>query len=283
MTPRYDIDATPVRRMLSHMFAMQNRANAAVNPDWHLAGNRWTRAIMVEGVELLEHYGRWKWWKKQNSKPDLGQCQLELVDIWHFALSYFMARFVSTDARDWVLNEAVMRRIEVAQERAATLEVSDQAFNTAVDALVGAAANDLVDTDAFFALCVMVELPFEKLYAQYIGKNLLHVFRQQYGYKTGRYVKDWNGKEDNLVLEELMGELTHLTGEELENALKKGLLERYTRACADAGWHILETSGGPVLGKLEAHPDGQMLRMPLGSLHRVADVAALRTPPILEL
>jgi len=282
MTPRYDIDATPVRRMLSHMFAMQNRANAAVNPDWHLAGNRWTRAIMVEGVELLEHYGRWKWWKKQNSKPDLGQCQLELVDIWHFALSHFMAHFSIIDARDAILNEAVMLRIEQAQERAASLEVSDAAFNTAVDALVGAAANDLVDTDAFFALCVMVELPFEKLYAQYIGKNLLHVFRQQYGYKTGRYVKDWNGKEDNLVLEEMMAELTHLTGEELEAAIKQGLLERYTQACADAGWLILETQSGPLLGKREEHAEGSMLRMPLGGLHRLNDTSVLRNPPILE-
>jgi hypothetical protein len=282
MTPRYDINATAKRRMLSHLFALQNRANAAVDPQWLSRGNRWSRAILVEGVELLEHYGRWKWWKKQNAQPDLGQCRLELVDIWHFALSWYMERFGSTDAADWVLNEAVMRRIEHAEARAATLVASDEAFNTEVEALVGAAADGRFDADAFFALCAFVQMPFEALYGQYLGKNVLHVFRQHYGYKTGRYVKDWNGVEDNVVLEEVMAQHAGLAGEALEHAVRAALEVRYTEACTQGRWHCLELANGPFIGQLTQLGQDRALRSPQGGVQRLTDASTLRALPILE-
>lgn len=282
MTPRYDINTTAKRRMLSHLFALQNRANAAVDPQWLSRGNRWSRAILVEGVELLEHYGRWKWWKKQNDQPDFGQCKLELVDIWHFALSWYMERFGSTDATDWVLNEAVMRRIERAEARAATLEASDEAFNTEVEALVGAAADGRFDADSFFALCAFVNMPFEALYGQYLGKNVLHVFRQQYGYKTGRYVKDWNGVEDNIVLEEVMGLHAGLTGEALEQAVRQELEARYTAACTAGAWYCLEAGTGPFLGQMTQLGQDSALRSPQGGVLRITAAHTLRALPILE-
>jgi len=72
---------------LSTMLALQESLNAKVNPNWKLAGYAWHRAIMVEAVELLEHVG-WKWWKAQ--EPNIAQARLELVDIWHFAMSLAM-------------------------------------------------------------------------------------------------------------------------------------------------------------------------------------------------
>lgn len=70
------------------MLTMQGNLNATVNPDWLKAGYPWHRAMMVEGVEALEHYG-WKWWKRQ--EPDLVQARIELVDIWHFIMSMTLA------------------------------------------------------------------------------------------------------------------------------------------------------------------------------------------------
>ena len=58
--------------------------NTKVNPQWLTAGYGYLRAAMVESVEAIEHHG-WKWWKAQ--QKDLPQLQMELVDIWHFALS----------------------------------------------------------------------------------------------------------------------------------------------------------------------------------------------------
>ena len=71
-------------QQLATMLTLQDKMNAKVNPDWLNAGYGYLRAAMVESVEAIEHHG-WKWWKAQHK--DLPQLQMELVDIWHFALS----------------------------------------------------------------------------------------------------------------------------------------------------------------------------------------------------
>ncbi len=38
-----------------------------------------------------------------------------------------------------------------------------------------------------------------------IAKQALNKLRQDYGYKTGEYIKDWNGQEDNTYLEGFYG------------------------------------------------------------------------------
>ena len=63
---------------------MQEEHNAQVHPQWKEQGYEYYRAIWVECAEMLDHFG-WKWWK--NQEPDIDQVKLELVDIWHFALS----------------------------------------------------------------------------------------------------------------------------------------------------------------------------------------------------
>ena len=70
--------------MLAIMARMQEEHNIQVHPDWRKNGYEYYRAIWVECAEMLDHFG-WKWWKKQD--PDIDQVKLELVDIWHFALS----------------------------------------------------------------------------------------------------------------------------------------------------------------------------------------------------
>ena len=42
------------------------------------------------------------------------------------------------------------------------------------------------------------------LFECYIGKNVLNKFRQDNGYKDGSYIKIWNGKEDNIVMSEIL-------------------------------------------------------------------------------
>ena len=45
---------------------------------------------------------------------------------------------------------------------------------------------------------------FDELFRHYVGKNVLNFFRQDHGYKTGEYIKIWNGKEDNEVLMDVL-------------------------------------------------------------------------------
>ncbi|MEE6534390.1 dUTP diphosphatase, partial [Campylobacter coli] len=56
----------------------------------------------------------------------------------------------------------------------------------------------------YFILAIKCGLNLEILYKTYIGKNILNIFRQNNGYKQGTYKKDWNGKEDNEVLAEIL-------------------------------------------------------------------------------
>ena len=58
--------------------------------------------------------------------------------------------------------------------------------------------------NAYFLLSIKCGINLEKLYKLYIGKNVLNKFRQDNGYKDGSYIKIWNGKEDNEVLNELL-------------------------------------------------------------------------------
>ena len=46
----------------------------------------------------------------------------------------------------------------------------------------------------------------EDVYIDYITKNCLNKFRQDNGYKDGSYIKNWNGKEDNVVAFEIANE-----------------------------------------------------------------------------
>jgi hypothetical protein len=45
------------------------------------------------------------------------------------------------------------------------------------------------------------------LYSAYVGKNVLNFFRQDNGYKDGTYTKNWQGREDNEHLVELVAGL----------------------------------------------------------------------------
>jgi hypothetical protein len=56
----------------------------------------------------------------------------------------------------------------------------------------------------FAILMHACDLSFDDLYRHYVGKNVLNFFRQDHGYKEGSYQKEWNGREDNEHLSELM-------------------------------------------------------------------------------
>lgn len=185
------------------MLALQDRMNVKVNPLWANAGYPWLRAIMLEGAEAMEHWG-WKWWKAQ--VPDLDQFKIELVDIWHFALShlivsqpgspaYFIvqessnpARCVTFDGRVWDLD--------------ATLDM-----RTKLDLLIGMAAVDRFSISLFHAIMDEINMTWDDLYTGYVAKNVLNFFRQDNGYKSGTYIKMWNGKEDNMRLAEIVAVL----------------------------------------------------------------------------
>ncbi|MCE2679574.1 MAG: dUTP diphosphatase [Burkholderiales bacterium] len=186
--------------MVSEMLTLQDGFNQVVNPQWRQAGLNWSRAVWVECGELMDHFG-YKWWKA--SQPDMGQCVLEVVDIWHFVMSHEMTL---------AANEQVARDVaQLLEFAAASTETvcTDDERRACIDRLAmrsaafagGQGASLLVE---FLELADAFGLDMEQLFLQYIGKNALNRFRQRHGYKQGTYKKQWNGREDNEVLAEVL-------------------------------------------------------------------------------
>lgn len=176
------------------MLALQDEMNRRVDADWLVRDRAWYRAVWIECAELMDHYGGWKWWKA--GAPDLAQALLEVVDIWHFGLSMRIdaardhrtaAARIAEEWRHPLPSSGFLRDVETL----ATVALAERRFLVAaVPTLLAALGSD-----------------FDALYRTYVGKNVLNVFRQDHGYRDGRYRKVWEGREDNAHLAEVLATL----------------------------------------------------------------------------
>lgn len=187
---------------LQTMLQLQSKMNEKVNPQWLTAGYGYLRAAMVESVEAIDHHG-WKWWKAQSK--DLEQLQMEMIDIWHFALSAYL---IDHQGKIEQASEAIESELETDNT---TINFDGQLYLPHqlslldnLQLMTGLCAASRFNTALFMHICGLCELSGESLYQQYVGKNILNFFRQDHGYKAGTYVKIWNGKEDNEHLMEVL-------------------------------------------------------------------------------
>jgi len=206
------------------MLELQDGMNSKVNPDWVAANNNWHRAIQVEGVEAIEHHG-WKWWKKQDC--DLAQLRMELVDIWHFILS------ASIQAKFGNIALAKMEMMAELNLRQKSVQFDNQYYVLTqlslldkLDLLVGLAAAKRTSLALFESLLQDCDMEWNDLFKQYVGKNVLNVFRQDHGYKAGTYIKIWDGREDNEHLVEVL-EIVDLESPDVRDELYRSLKARY--------------------------------------------------------
>lgn len=208
------------------MLELQDGMNSKVNPAWVAANNNWHRAIQVEGVEAIEHHG-WKWWKKQDC--DLAQLRMELVDIWHFILS------ASIQAKFGNISLAKMEMMAELNLRQKSVQFDNQYYVLTqlslldkLDLLVGLSAAKRASLALFESLLQDCGMEWNDLFKQYVGKNVLNVFRQDHGYKTGTYIKIWDGREDNEHLVEVI-EVVDLESPDVRDHLYSKLKARYQR------------------------------------------------------
>lgn len=195
------------------MLRLQDDMNRRIHAQWRQQGNAWYRAIWVESAEMLDHYG-WKWWKKQS--PDREQVRLELVDIWHFGLSYLLEREVAATVIDSELQNAL------------TMSPSTD-FRDDLERFAGATlASKGFDIPGFALLMQGVDLSPDELFHRYVGKNVLNFFRQDHGYLDGTYNKVWQGREDNEHLVEITGQLDAGSGDFVDR-LYGELQRRYSQ------------------------------------------------------
>ncbi len=183
-----------MKQALITMLTMQDRMNTRVHENWVEQHFEWYRAAWIECGELIDHFG-FKWWKKQ--EPDMEQVRLEAVDIWHFGMS---ALFVEDKDIEQIAQEMT---VELEAHKPTGLGVREATEALALHCL----QTKSFSPSLFWDLLLASGLSFDELYRSYVGKNVLNFFRQDHGYKEGTYIKNWNGKEDNEHLVELLATL----------------------------------------------------------------------------
>ena len=189
------------RDAVLNMLQMQHRMNTRVHEHWIAQNFEWYRAAWIECGELMDHVG-YKWWKKQTA--DMEQVRLEVVDIWHFGLSALFDAETGLEQ----LAEQIVADFTSAETPASEGESTVAQIHEATEALAQhALASKAFSVPLFAALMRACGLSAEGLYRHYVGKNVLNFFRQDHGYQDGTYVKEWQGREDNEHLSELLESL----------------------------------------------------------------------------
>ncbi len=204
-----------MKEKLIDMFQLQEDLNKKINENWRQIRSKedFARATWIECAELIDSLP-WKWWKKQ--KPDMENVQIEVVDIWHFIMSYILLDY--EDIGKAVESEPVNLFIRGINEDFRDINIKGEYINhylgetdrykkiifLAERVAEGFLKQDLNEGVFFFGLLVKNTISFEHLYLLYIGKNILNHIRQEKGYNSGEYKKVINGMEDNQYLFELV-------------------------------------------------------------------------------
>ncbi len=214
------------------MLELQNSLNNSTNGDGWVKGETkngkkidWLRCIYMEAFELIDSYP-WKHWQNINAKVDRANIKIESVDIWHFVMSQALkeTRLKGVSIKD-LAKEIINKRY--FQEYLKNSRKDYKSFYdeiVVVESLIKVTfdTNDIHKLlESFFEVANVAELSFDELYTLYIGKNTLNRFRQDNGYKNGNYSKNWRGKEDNEIMQEILDKTPNITPENLYGELKK--------------------------------------------------------------
>jgi len=215
------------------MFKLQERLNDDTNgPNWREGVTKqgkvinWKRCIVMESAELIDSFS-WKHWKNIAGGIDLENIKIEMVDIWHFVMSYLLQFQSSEDAAKLAVSVMKKSSIKLPKEWS---ESENSRIDELLEPFETLMALALIKTDdevyqeelvgQFWECVDAVGMSFDDVYRLYIGKNALNQFRQQHGYKEGSYKKIWNGKEDNVVMQEILKSNSNISYEKLLGMLE---------------------------------------------------------------
>ncbi|CAA6802612.1 MAG: Dimeric dUTPase (EC [uncultured Sulfurovum sp.] len=215
------------------MLELQQELNDATNgKNWEtgLTKNNkkidWQRCIYLEAAELIESYP-WKHWKNIDAQPDYANIKIEIVDIWHFIMSEALRVYKINNLgsiSDIAATITSMQSFDEFSQAKKGNQLNPYAEIELVEKMIktlfcNANINELLIS--FLNMSSKLNLKLPELYELYIGKNILNKFRQNHGYKEGSYIKEWQGKEDNVVMQEILASRNDITPQALYDALEK--------------------------------------------------------------
>lgn len=159
-------------KLIKEMLKMQEKLDEAIMKEYGLTEIKWKDlelAVLDEIGELThELKGAWCWWKKTQAQVDNNKVLGELVDVWHFVLSY---TYNFSDVRfthlDWMVGKGINT---FEQEGLACLLTN--------------IVNAEDENKLFYLISVSLCLGFtiEDVYKAYCGKNKINYQRLKEGY-----------------------------------------------------------------------------------------------------
>ena len=186
----------------------------------------WRRCIYLEAAELIESYP-WKHWKNIDASPDYENIKIEIVDIWHFIMSEALRLYKIENLgsiEDIAVAVSKMEGFDTFNNSQKGEQLDSYAEISLVEDMIQIlfCNNDInALVISFLTISSRLNLKLPELYELYIGKNILNKFRQEHGYKEGSYIKIWNEKEDNLVMQEILKSKHDITPDSLYKALEE--------------------------------------------------------------
>ena len=195
-----------IGNVILDMCQLQDKLNKVIDNNWiHKRTLRdFYIAIHQEVAELIDTYP-WKWWK--HMKEDIENRKVELVDIWHFIMSYWMIEANNRGYTDYVKYAA--KGLYDAYNM--TSKFADSSVFTNITELSHyfiPGNNYYTGTLVFFGIIKNIfDDNFKEFAKLYYAKNILNIIRQEKGYKDGSYLKIINGLEDNQIMMKALNEI----------------------------------------------------------------------------
>jgi len=228
-----------MRKKILEMLELQDKLNTQTSwenwKDW--ITNKWKiiswrRCIYMELAEAIDSVP-WKHWKNIEWKTDINNFKIEIVDIWHFLLSEAI-RLVwieeSANILEKYTQEKYILKLPVFWDEEKNKMLNDylkpyeDLFKLTLEKDEDIAFLEKLSRQFFICLDTSW-MTFGELHSLYIWKNVLNKFRQDNWYKEWKYIKIWNWKEDNVVMQEIIKDNENISFskiyEELEKIYKK--------------------------------------------------------------
>ncbi|MDQ7009059.1 MAG: dUTP diphosphatase [Candidatus Gracilibacteria bacterium] len=221
-----------MKERILEMLELQDTFNSyASGKDWRKGiSNKgkiinWKRCVYMELAEAIDSMS-WKHWKNIDGGIDYENFKVEMIDIWHFIMSELEIYFT---------NEELIKLISKYTSEKSKIKLPlnwSKNDNINLDKIIKPYENLMLSSltaknkdeleeflKRFFIALDAASINFDDLYKLYIGKNVLNKFRQDHGYKEGKYIKIWNGEEDNVIMQKIIENTSGF--ENIYNSLKE--------------------------------------------------------------
>jgi len=228
---------------LVDFYKAQMDLNTYTKKDWRetLTIHKFNRYIRQELAELIDSLNYKHWNEKKN---DFDNVVVEAIDVLHFMLSQLY--YIGREERHEIFEDyAILKKLNKTEK----LNEEDKVnkiillsekimFNThLIDNIqlkrVMHYSNGNILKDSFhllFGIFKALEMNIDGVVRAYFTKNLLNRLRQEYGYKEGKYKKQWkyngNNVEDNVVVTKLANEMS---ADEIKESLYLKIKDYYEK------------------------------------------------------